>query len=116
ERSGDYNAGGVTGRKLVTAYREKALRIAEALHTHGPLPPRRVRDLIASDKAAAMLQRNVYGWFRRVERGVYELTPAGAAAVGEFADVLAASAAAAKAPASEPPKKKSAPKRKRRRG
>ena len=90
-RSGDYNAGGVTGRKLVTAYREKALRIAEALHTHGPLAPRQVRDLIASDQAAAMLQRNVYGWYRRVERGVYELTPEGAAALETFAEVLKAS-------------------------
>lgn len=32
ERSGDYNTGGVTRSKLVTAYREKALRVAAALH------------------------------------------------------------------------------------
>lgn len=88
ERSGDYNAGGATGRKLVTAYREKALRIAEALHTHGPLAPRQVRDLISSDKAASMLRDNVYGWFRRVERGVYAVTPAGVAALEQFASVL----------------------------
>lgn len=88
ERSGDYNAGGVTGRKLVTAYREKALRIAEALHTHGPLAPRQVRDIISSDKAASMLRGNVYGWFRRVERGVYAVTPAGIEALEQFADVL----------------------------
>ncbi len=96
ERSGDYNAGGVTGRKLVTAYREKALRCAEALHTHGPLAPRQVRDLIASDMARAILARNVYGWFRRVSRGVYALTPAGERALGEFADVVAATTGAAR--------------------
>jgi hypothetical protein len=88
ERTGDYNAGGVGGRKLVTAYREKALRCAEALQVHGPLAPRQVRDLIASDKAAAILHRNVYGWFRRVKRGVYAITPTGVAALTEFADVL----------------------------
>lgn len=32
ERSGDYNTGGVTRAKLVTAYREKTLRVAAALH------------------------------------------------------------------------------------
>jgi len=90
ERSGDYNAGGITGRKLVTAYREKALRCAEALYTHGPLAPRQVRDLIASDMARSILARNVYGWFRRVSRGVYALTPTGEKALGEFADVVAA--------------------------
>ncbi|WP_309121036.1 DUF2161 family putative PD-(D/E)XK-type phosphodiesterase [Paenibacillus sp.] len=93
ERSGDYNAGGVTGRKLVTAYREKALRCAEALHTHGPLAPRQVRDLIASDMARSILARNVYGWFRRVSRGVYALTPAGEEALGEFAEVVASAGA-----------------------
>ncbi|SMF75375.1 hypothetical protein SAMN05661091_1191 [Paenibacillus uliginis N3/975] len=31
ERSGDYNTGGVTRAKLVTAYREKALRVAAAI-------------------------------------------------------------------------------------
>jgi len=98
ERSGDYNAGGVTGRKLVTAYREKALRCAEALRAHGPLAPRRVRDLIASDMAAAILYRNVYGWFRRVERGVYALTPAGEQALAEFADVLAGQPPVQRAP------------------
>lgn len=35
ERSGDYNVGGSTGRKLVTAYREKALRCAYALQQLG---------------------------------------------------------------------------------
>lgn len=88
ERSGDFTPGGVTGRKLVTAYREKALRCAEALQIHGPLAPRQVRDLIGSDKAASILQRNVYGWFRRVQRGVYELTPEGEAALEAFAEVL----------------------------
>jgi hypothetical protein len=88
ERSGDYNPGGATSRKLVTAYREKALRCAEALQVHGPLAPRQVRDLIVSDMAAAILYRNVYGWFRRVGRGVYEITPTGIAALVEFADVL----------------------------
>lgn len=89
-RSGDYNDGGSTGRKLVTAYREQALRCAQALHARGPSAPRHVRDMIASDRAASILQRNVYGWFRRVERGLYELTPAGEDALVEFEGVLRA--------------------------
>lgn len=93
-RSGDYNAGGTTGRKLVTAYREKALRCAEALDAYGPLAPRQVRDLIASDQAAGILQRNYYGWFERVSRGVYALTPDGAAALKAYAGVLGAASKA----------------------
>ncbi|WP_233531310.1 DUF2161 family putative PD-(D/E)XK-type phosphodiesterase [Paenibacillus alkalitolerans] len=89
ERSGDYNPGGGTRRKLVTAYREKALRCADALRAHGPLSPRRLRELTGSEKIASILQNNVYGWFRRVSRGVYELTPGGEAALDEFAEVVA---------------------------
>jgi hypothetical protein len=90
ERSGDYNAGGTTGRKLVTAYREKALRIAEALREGGQLAPRHVRERTGCAKAGAILRSNVYGWYRNVSRGLYELTPAGAEALSEFSEVITA--------------------------
>lgn len=35
-------------------------------------------------KAADILLRNVYGWFERERRGVYRLTPAGAAALSRW--------------------------------
>ena len=34
--------------------------------------------------AAAILLRNVYGWFARVERGVYALTAGGRAALARW--------------------------------
>ncbi|RCX17385.1 hypothetical protein DFP94_109109 [Fontibacillus phaseoli] len=77
ERSGDYNVGGSHGTKLVTAYREKALRVALALQAGGEMAPREVRDRSGIGNAAAFLQRNYYGWFRRVARGRYALTEEG---------------------------------------
>ena len=93
-RSGDYNVGGSTKRPLVTAYREKALRVAAVLQ-QGPNRPAKIRDRSGVGEAAAILQRNVYGWFVRIERGVYALTPAGEAALVEYADVLTNSLTAA---------------------
>jgi hypothetical protein len=90
ERSGDYNTGGSTRRKLVTAYREKALRIAWALKEHGQLPPRKAAELTEVRLASLILQKDYYGWFERVERGVYRLKEGGAAAVAEYADVIEA--------------------------
>ncbi|WP_338043934.1 DUF2161 domain-containing phosphodiesterase [Paenibacillus lutrae] len=89
ERSADYNVGGSTRRKLVTAYREKALHCALLLRQQGPLSPRKLRELTGNTKTAALLQRNVYGWFARVNRGVYSLTPQGAEALAAFAHVVA---------------------------
>ncbi|MBW7474637.1 hypothetical protein K0T92_07760 [Paenibacillus oenotherae] len=88
ERSGDYNIGGSTRRKLVTAYREKALRIASALHAHGQLSPRRAAELTGVVRAAHFLQKDYYGWFERIERGVYRLQASGELAVAEYADVI----------------------------
>ena len=36
-----------------------------------------------------ILQKDHYGWFERVERGVYALTPQGAEALVAYADVVA---------------------------
>ena len=62
----------------MTAYRQQALTCAAALAS----APRRPRDLKANaPDAPKILQNNVYGWFVRVERGVYGLTDAGRAAL-----------------------------------
>jgi hypothetical protein len=39
--------------------------------------------------AAGILQRNVYGWFERVSRGVYGLTAEGMVGLERFAPELA---------------------------
>ncbi|MGG1643302.1 DUF2161 domain-containing phosphodiesterase [Paenibacillus sp. NRS-1782] len=87
-RSGDHNTGGSTRRKLVTAYREKALRVAAALQGLGEAAPTQLARTAAVSGAAAVLQRNYYGWFERVARGRYRLTPFGEVALSEYAAVL----------------------------
>ncbi|MEK4854468.1 DUF2161 family putative PD-(D/E)XK-type phosphodiesterase [Paenibacillus sp. FSL H7-0756] len=150
ERSGDYNTGGSTRVKLVTAYREKALRVALALQALeaeaagaaglgggraalsgapgtalaagetaaageaaaaddaaaglGPaaarsraegargVTPAALRKRSGVPGAAAILQKNYYAWFFRVQRGRYTLTAAGQAALIEYARVAEISA------------------------
>lgn len=93
-RSGDHNAGGVTRRPIVTAYREEALRIAAYLRQHGPSKPKVIRTETRLTKATQVLQRDVYGWFERVQKGVYAITPKGEQALAQYADVLVVQAAA----------------------
>lgn len=77
-RRGDPNKGGATRTPIMTAYRQSALALVSAMREG----PRRPRDLAPEvPEAGAMLRRNVYGWFDRVERGLYRLTPAGEAAL-----------------------------------
>lgn len=88
ERSGDYNTGGSTRRQLVTAYREKALRVASALRTQGEASPALLARQTGVGSAAAILQKNYYGWFERLSRGKYVLTIKGAQALTEHSHML----------------------------
>lgn len=87
-RTGDFNIGGSTRRALVTAYREDALRVAEVLKS-GPCKLADLRAATGNSKVAGILQGNAYGWFARVGRGIYELTPAGVEALVTYAAVVA---------------------------
>jgi hypothetical protein len=77
DRSGDYNVGGSTKTTLMTAYRENAILIACCLSKLGPSSPKSLRNLGTGDKTTSILSANHYGWFQRVEKGVYELTDQG---------------------------------------
>jgi hypothetical protein len=88
ERSGDYNVGGSTRSKLVTAYREKALQCAAALKEHGELSTKRLRELTGNARAAGLMQKNYYRWFQRVRKGVYTLTTHGEEALQTFSRVI----------------------------
>ena len=81
-RQGDPTAGGSTRRPIMTAYRQRALTCAAVL-AKAPSRPRDVKTAVP--EAPAILQRNVYGWFVKVERGVYALSDDGRIALAKWA-------------------------------
>jgi len=89
-RRGDLNLGGCSRTPIVTAYRQDALRCARVLAAAGPMQLRELRIASGVAGAAPILQRNVYGWFNRVQHGTYGLTGAGEQALKRFAEAVAA--------------------------
>ena len=90
-RVGDPTAGGADHRTpRMTVYRQDALRCARHLGQTGPDKAARVAAATGVARARAILSRDVYGWFERVERGIYRLTPKGKAALTEYAGALGA--------------------------
>ncbi len=80
-RLGDPALGGSSKSPIMTAYRQQALACAASLSSG----PRRTSEVKAAiPDAPKILLRNVYGWFFRVERGVYGLTQAGTAALSRW--------------------------------
>ncbi len=88
-RVGDPNEGGTTGVKRITAYRQDALRCAMHLSAQGPSKAAHVAATTGAKRAATIMRDDHYGWFERVERGIYQLTPKGAEGLKEFHEVAA---------------------------
>jgi hypothetical protein len=80
-RRGDPNTGGQMRRGLVTAYRQDALAIAGLLGIEGPQRGAEVARRTGVEAATRIMRDNHYGWFARLDRGIYDLTEAGRDAV-----------------------------------
>ncbi len=85
-RIGDPAMGGTTKVPIMTAYRQQALACAASLSAG----PRRTSEIRATiPDGPKILLHNVYGWFFRVERGVYGLTAEGATALTRWPQATA---------------------------
>ncbi|MFK0274404.1 DUF2161 domain-containing phosphodiesterase [Ensifer sp. NPDC090286] len=93
-RKGDPTAGGATRTPIMTAYRQQALACAAALQA-GQQRPRDLRP-VAPD-AAKILLSNVYGWFDRIDRGLYALSEQGVEALRRWPPLETATVASAEA-------------------
>jgi hypothetical protein len=88
-RCADYNTGGVTGKKLMTAYRERALMVACCLDTFGPCSAASLEKYgVDKKKAYTILYKNHYGWFYKIDKGTYELAEAGKEALKLYGNLV----------------------------
>lgn len=87
QRVTSFNTAGVTKTKIITAYREQAIKIAHDL-SRGPLKLKDIKTLNPTAKCSSILQKNYYGWFERVERGIYSLTNKGHKGLTKYEHVL----------------------------
>lgn len=86
-RTIDTNTGGVTGKKIVTAYTEKCIHIACILDMYGELSPKAVKDKGGDESAQSILSRNVFGWFEKVDKGIYRITDNGRRSLLEYPEL-----------------------------
>ena len=89
-REGDPNLGGMKAGGRVTAYRQDAEKCRAYLKEHGPSKGKDVAAATGVKNATTLMRDNHYGWFEKVEKGVYGLTPAGAEAVSASGRILGA--------------------------
>ena len=89
-RVGDPNKGGINKTKIMTSYRQDALRCLAFLKKHGPTKASEVAKSANVERARSIMSDDHYGWFERVERGIYTITPKGKSAAKEYKSELKA--------------------------
>lgn len=85
KRQGDPNTGGSTRTKLMTAYKQDALRCLAHLHKNGPTKVSDLKKQTKVERSATILRSDYYGWFIKQSRGIYMITEIGVEAVSSFA-------------------------------
>ncbi len=90
KRVGDPNQGGATRQGLMTAYRQDALKCVKILAKNGPAKAADVSRLSQVETARRLMADNHYGWFERVERGIYALSPTGQSAMADYSGEIEA--------------------------
>lgn len=84
---GDPNEGGATRHGIVTGYRADAIRCARFLAVHGPSRGAKVAEWAEVPQATRIMADNHYGWFERIDRGVYALTDSGRTGLADYGDL-----------------------------
>ncbi|MFH1005978.1 MAG: DUF2161 family putative PD-(D/E)XK-type phosphodiesterase [Candidatus Latescibacterota bacterium] len=85
----DHNLGGIPStQERITAYKQNAIQIATYLDRLGQASPAQLRKLGTGGKTQSILSKNHYGWFEKVDRGIYALDPNGRASLAKHAEIV----------------------------
>ena len=85
-RSVNLNIGGSHRVPIYTAYKETSIVVANLLKKAGPTKLKNIRRF-AGEKTDNILSKNVYGWFKRVKRGEYEIGEMGLKELKKFKEI-----------------------------
>lgn len=85
KRVGDPNEGGSTKTTLMTAYRQDALKCLLHLSKQGATKASIVAKSVDVERARNIMAHDHYGWFEKVQKGIYGITPKGKAAMKHYA-------------------------------
>lgn len=87
-RSADFNVGGSSRAKIMTAYKENCIQIACYLEKIGSASPKYLTGIGTGEKTLSILNKNYYGWFKRIKRGVYEISDKGKNEIQNYPELV----------------------------
>lgn len=87
-RSSNYNTGGSVKQKLITAYREKSLKIAHIMEDKDVVSTKEIREAGGPAETTSILYNNHYDWFEKTGRGTYRLSDDGKEALDKYSEII----------------------------
>jgi len=87
-RRSNFNIGGSHQVTKITTYKEKSIQIAFYLDYLGPMSAQNLQKLSTGDRTYGILYNNYYEWFKRVDRGTYDLTEFGKAEYKKYPEII----------------------------
>lgn len=89
-RYAELNTGGSPSKaERVSSYKQAAVKIAYLLEKLKKSSPSELRKMGAGPKTQTILSSNIYGWFERIERGLYKLNKAGKQGYKNYKELIA---------------------------
>ena len=88
KRRARINIGGTHQKKIMTAYKEEALIILDYIYENKEARLCEIVTETQIKKTGSILQKNFYGWFKRIKHGVYGITDSGIEAHGEHLETI----------------------------
>jgi hypothetical protein len=90
QRIGDTQKGGSTRAKAgLTAYRQRCIRVAQYLAKQPNAKGAEIKKAIGEEQATQFLYNDYYGWFEKVDRGVYRISTKGKTELTEWLKTMA---------------------------
>lgn len=88
-RYAEFNrAGSPTTTERISSYKQEAIRIVYFLTQLGTASPRELVQAGSGPRTQMILSGNIYGWFEKVERGVYTLSEPGRQSFEKYRELL----------------------------
>lgn len=88
DRRSNSNIGGSSQAPTITAYKETSIQIAFYLDLLGPMSAKTLKKLNTGERTYGILYNNYYKWFKRIDRGIYDLTDSGKKEYQNYPEII----------------------------
>lgn len=82
------NVGGTNKTKIMTGYREDCLLILNAIKDFDCASGKQIKELTNIANSTNIMYKNYYGWFEKVDKGLYKINDSGKIALSEYNNTI----------------------------